>query len=141
MQKLKRCAFSVESFHSFLAEASHTGVLPLGKAQRWQETLQEFQAVLQAEERDDLRRLDVEALSERYTQLVARQNVRITPWLIQSRKAVLQQAVGNFIAYAINPLKYCQLESAEAMAEGHHQSFGYSNRSAMPAAVTSAGAV
>lgn len=141
MQKLKRCAFSVESFHSFLAEASHNGVLPLGKAQRWQETLQEFQALLQPDEREDLRRLDVDGLSERYAQLVARQNVRITPWLVQSRKAVLQQAVGNFIAYAINPLKYCQIEPAEQTPEVHHRSFRYGNGTTISAEVTSAGAV
>lgn len=107
MHKLKKCAFSVKHFYTFLSVAREGGLLSPEKLHNWQETLREFQVVMQPSERNDLRSLDIETLSQRYIELVSKERVSITPWLIHTRKMLLKNAIGNFIAYAINPLKYC----------------------------------
>lgn len=107
MHKLKQRVFSVKHFYSFLAETGRKGVLSKEKLQRWGTTLQEFQAVMQPGERADLRSIDIEGVSKRYIERVSNQNISITPWLIHTHKTDLQNAIGNFIAYTINPLKYC----------------------------------
>lgn len=107
MHKLKQRVFSVKHFYSFLAEAGRKGVLSTEKLQSWGATLQEFQAVMQPGERADLRSIDIEGVSKRYIERISSRNISITPWLIHTHKTELQNAIGNFIAYAINPHKYC----------------------------------
>lgn len=128
MHKMKKCAFSVKDFHAFLSIADETGVLSQEDVQKWQETLHEFQTVMQPNEREDLRSLDIEGVSQRYTDLVSRQNVSITPWLIHSRKQVLQNAIGNFVAYAINPAKYCDSMKESALPELDHHPLEFEAR-------------
>lgn len=107
MHKLRKCAFSIKQFYTFLSVARKNGLLSQEKLHNWQETLREFQDVMQPSERDDLRSLDIEGVSQRYVELVSKERISITPWLINTRKTLLQNAIGNFIAYAINPIKYC----------------------------------
>lgn len=107
MHKYKKCAFSVKQFYTFLSIARKRGLLAPEKLHSWQEALREFQAVMQPSEQDDLRSIDIESVSERYIERVSKERISITPWLIHTRKSLLQNAIGNFIAYAINPIKYC----------------------------------
>lgn len=120
MHKFKKCAFSVKQFYTFLAEAGSKGVLSSEKQETWQETVHEFEAVMQPSECEDLRSIDIEGVSQRYIELVSRQNVSITPWTIHLHKTQLQNAIGDFIAYVINPLKYCDSKKSAMPHIGGH---------------------
>lgn len=108
MYKLKKGAFSVKEFYTFLSVARRGGLLSPQKLHTWQETLREFQSFMQSNERDDLRSIDIDSVSERYIEQVNKEQISITPWVIHTRKDLLQNAIGNFVAYVINPHKYCE---------------------------------
>ena len=127
--------FSMKHFYHFISVMDHKDVISPEKLRKWQDTLREFHAVMTGSECDDLRCLDVESLSKRYVDLVSQQKISITPWLIHTRKKLLQNAVGNFVAYTINPGQYCSSMKQTVMPRTHTASIGAVNSARAAAAV------
>lgn len=122
MRKLKKRIYSVKHFYGFLDEARRRDVLSAEKLHKWRVALREFQSVMRPCECDDLRCIDIEGVSKRYLKRVSEERISITPWLIHTRKKHLQNAIGNFVAYAINPLKYCDSMSGKSLPTPHYLS-------------------
>lgn len=120
MRKLKQRIYSIKHFYGFLDEARKHDVLSAEKLHIWRVALREFQPVMEPCECEDLRRIDIEGVSKRYLERVSEEKTSITPWLIHTRKKHLQNAIGNFVAYAINPLKYCDSMGSNDLPTPHY---------------------
>lgn len=101
--------FSYSSYESFLhryneivSRYDYDCVQSLGIIER----------VLFDSEREDLRRLDVESVCQRYAEYAYRARKSLTPWTINSVKKLLLETIGEFIAFAVNPPLYSRRRRA-----------------------------
>lgn len=102
----KKTRFSLHNFFGFLESVWQENLLKKNTLKRWQEAVGEFQQVMSDEEIADLRCADVKQLGMRYVELLVDNRSSVTPWRIYHLKNALGQAIGDFIAFTINPHEY-----------------------------------
>lgn len=73
---------------------------------QWWEAIAAFGPVLTESEMRDLRCVEIKDVSGRYVALLVARSASITPWRILKTENLLAEALGEFIAFAINPTQY-----------------------------------
>ena len=112
---MKRSRYSLNHFYYFLETLWEERLVKSATLNMWQEAIKEFQQVLTDEETLDLRSVEIKKLSRRYLDMLIDQRSSITPWRIHKLKSLMNTAVGEFIAFTINPLEYrCNKKLARA---------------------------
>lgn len=104
--KRKTTRYSLSHFFHFLETVWQEKLIKKNDLKQWQEAVTEFQKVMNAEEIRDLRRVEIKRLSNRYIDFLVDSRSSITPWRIYQLKNGLAAAIGNFIAFTINPNEY-----------------------------------
>ena len=102
----KKTRFSLHNFFGFLEAVWQEKLIRKNTLKRWQDAIGEFQQVMSDDEIADLRCADVKQLGARYIDLLVDNRSSITPWRIYHLKNALAQAIGDFIAFTINPHEY-----------------------------------
>jgi site-specific recombinase XerD len=102
----KKTRFSLHNFFGFLEAVWQEKLVKKNTLKRWQDAIAEFQQVLGDEEVADLRRVDVKRLGARYVDLLVDTRSSVTPWRIYHLKNAFAQAIGDFVAFTVNPHEY-----------------------------------
>lgn len=102
----KKTRFALPHFYGFLEAMWHEKLVKKNTLKCWQDAVSEFQQVMDEDEFADLRCVDVKGLGTRYVDLLVHQRSSITPWRIYQLKNALAQAIGDFVAFTINPHEY-----------------------------------
>jgi len=131
---LKKTRYSLPHFFNFLEAVWQEKLVKKNTLKRWQDAITEFQKVLLQEEVADLRCIDIKQLASRYIDLLVEQRSSITPWRIYHLKNALSQAIGDFIAFTINPNEYKRMTSLALAKQVYLQSRAQANA---PSAVIS----
>ncbi len=98
--------FSMEKFLRFMNRATRTGIFDQSQKKEWFRITTDIIGLLTPEEQRDLRTLDIPTLEQRYATSFAQKNMGVSSWAIFQRKKFLTFAVGEFIAFSINPTLY-----------------------------------
>ncbi len=98
--------FSMEKFLRFMNRATRTGIFDQSQKKEWFRITTDIIGLLTPDEQRDLRTLDIPTLEQRYTDSFAQKNVSVSSWAIFQRKKFLTFAVGEFIAFSVNPTRY-----------------------------------
>lgn len=106
MMTKKKTRFSMPHFFCFLETVWQEKLVKENTLKRWQDAIEEFQHVMDAQEIADLRCVDVKCLGGRYIDLLVGKRSSITPWRIYHLKDALAQSIGDFVAFTINPHEY-----------------------------------
>jgi hypothetical protein len=107
----KKTRFSLPNFFGFLEAVWQEKLVRKNTLKRWQDAIDEFQQVMSEEEVADLRCIDVKQLGSRYIDLLVDKRSSITPWRIYHLKNALAQAIGDFVAFTVNPHEYMRTTS------------------------------
>lgn len=99
-------SYSKTRFLEFLnylkSENIHTG----STLADWRSAAASLLDNLSSNEEKDLRRINIDSLVERFAQRSCEQHQSITPWVLHQHRIQLSLAVGDFVAYVINPIRY-----------------------------------
>lgn len=98
--------FSMEKFLRFMNRATRTGIFDQSQRKEWFRITTDIIGLLTPEEQRDLRTLDIRNLEARYAASFAQKNMGVSSWAIFQRKKFLTFAVGEFIAFSVNPRLY-----------------------------------
>lgn len=102
----KKTRFSLHNFFGFLESVWQEKLVKKNTLKRWQDAIDEFQQIMSDEEIADLRCADVKQLGARYVDLLVDNRSSVTPWRIYHLKNALGHAIGDFIAFTVNPHEY-----------------------------------
>lgn len=122
---MSKTAYSKDRFYEFLEYISSERLVIEVDLDHWEAAATQMLAVLTPAEEKDLRSLDVDVICRRFTKTVAQRGNSITPWVLHQYKRQLRDAIGNFVAFAINPTKYTTsmqhaLDSKQTEFDEHH---------------------
>lgn len=95
--------YSKQSFFEFLDYASRKGLLKASTIKNWKSAAVQVLAVLDVEESNDLRELDIEGLFYRFANLNGK---GVAPDSLRTYRSRLQSALENFITYKNDPISY-----------------------------------
>lgn len=98
--------FTMDNFFAFMNQAMAAGIFEPSQQKEWTRFESDIPELLNEPEKEDLRRLDVSGLDERYTDTLHRKSLMASSWLIFQRKKLLTRAVGEFVAFSVNPARY-----------------------------------
>jgi hypothetical protein len=103
--KLSR-RFSLHQFAYFLKLVGKDGLVHGSTLELWREAAREFEIAFTRNEKQDLRCVDIRQLSQRYVSSIADTRSSVTPWRVLMLESVMAAALGDFIAFTINPIRY-----------------------------------
>lgn len=135
--------FSMEKFLRFMNRATRTGIFDQTQNKEWFRITSDIIGLLTPEEQRDLRTLDIPALENRYAASFAQKNVSVSSWAIFQRKKFLTFAVGEFIAFSVNPSLYVKEQKRKYLKpanEPAHSNYRYNTGNAMSGPDESIGA-
>jgi hypothetical protein len=115
----KQTRFSLDHYVMFVDFVWHYALVEENKAVVWKDVMSECQPILTEEEKADMRSVQISSLARRYVDHLIKRRRSITPWRVQEFKLNVSEAIGEFIAYTINPDDYqrsCTLRNAKIMA-------------------------
>lgn len=126
--------FSMEKFLRFMNRATRTGIFDQTQNKEWFRITTDIIGLLTPEEQRDLRTLDIPALEYRYAASFAQKNVSVSSWAIFQRKKFLTFAVGEFIAFSVNPTLYVKEQKRKYLKPATGSVLdGYNRNAGLPA--------
>ena len=103
---MSKANYSKPSFFKFLDYVDSASYKDAMTVRQWQAAAVIMLDDLTGDETKDLRALDLDALGERCLQQFGHEPPRLAPWALQTNKQLLRSAIGEFVAYVINPARY-----------------------------------
>jgi len=107
--------FSLHQFAYFLKLVGKDGLVHNTTLELWREAAREFEIAFTRNEKQDLRCVDIRQLSQRYVSSLADARTTISPWRILMLESVMAAALGEFIAFTVNPVRYRENRSISKM--------------------------
>lgn len=101
-----RTRFSLYQFHCFLKLAGQDHLVDRNTLGLWSEAAREFGPIFNFREAQDLRCVDVSRVSQRYIRSLIDMHTHIAPRRVLKMQSHLRAALGDFIAFAVNPARY-----------------------------------
>ncbi len=112
---MSKAKYSKPHFFAFLEYVENACFKDEPTVRQWHAAAQNMLDDLSSDETRDLRSLDLDALGERCLQQFGHEPPKLTPWALKHNKQVLRSAIGEFIAYVVNPARY----RAEQLQRNH----------------------
>lgn len=99
-------AFTMDNFFAFMNQAMAAGIFEPSQQKEWKRFVPDIPELLNQPEKEDLRKLEISGLHDRYLSTLHQKSLMASSWLIFQRKKLLTRAVGEFVAFSINPARY-----------------------------------
>lgn len=99
-------AFTMDNFFAFMNQAMAAGIFEPSQQKEWIRFVPDIPELLNQPEKEDLRRLEIAGIDERYLNTLHQKSLMASSWLIFQRKKLLTRAVGEFVAFSVNPRRY-----------------------------------
>ena len=94
--------YSKDSYFDFIDYVSKKGLIKQATARNWKNASIRLLTILEEDESQDLRKLDIDALCTRFMNL----EKSVSPASMQVYRSRLNTAISDFIAYKDNPMGY-----------------------------------
>ncbi len=103
---MRHSAFTMDNFFAFMNQAMAAGIFEPSQQKEWKRFVPDIPELLNQPEKDDLRKLEIAGLHDRYLSNLHKKSLMASSWLIFQRKKLLTRAVGEFVAFSVNPARY-----------------------------------
>lgn len=103
---MSKANYSKAQFFEFLNYLKAENIQTSSTLADWRSAAASLLDHLNSSEEKDLRRINIDSLIDRFAKRSCEQHQSITPWVLHQHRTQLSSAVGDFIAYVINPIRY-----------------------------------